>query len=185
MKPRLVRYNVARGAAASGPRRHHPSKGRAMRHKTITGAIGCGAILIGVVLIGGPASAQPPETQTRSAVAECICARDALPTLGHELRAERRHYEHSRSTAKALQNQVDSSRGTVNVNDRADVEAFKTLVERRDAARRAFDAESVRYNAAVEHYNRAASRNNAACSGRLFDPAEVAQVQATLECPRP
>jgi chromosome segregation ATPase len=157
-----------------------------MRNKTMTGAmLASGALLLGTMLLGPPAAAQEMVARSPSAVAECLCAEQALDALGTELRSERVRYDASRDRLGRLEARVRSLRGNVNVEVRAEIESFKALVERRDAARDAFNAESERYNRAVARYNEAVSHNNAACTGRLFDPAEVAAIRATLECRRP
>jgi hypothetical protein len=156
-----------------------------MRNKILAGAGWCGAVALAVMMSGETVLAQTPMTESRAAVAACLCAQQDLRILGHRLRAERQRYDESRSNAQALEQQVASSRGTVNIDDRSNIEAFKALVERRDAAQQAYVAESVHYNAAVQRYNDAVSRNNSACTGHDFNEFEVSAVRATLACPRP
>jgi hypothetical protein len=156
-----------------------------MRNKSTGAYLFVGALMLAATAAGGRASAQEPMATSPSAVAECLCAQQGVSIIGRELRAERRRYDASRDAEHSLDNQMRTSRGNVDVNNRGDIEAYKALIERHEEARHAFNAETGRYSAAVAAYNRAVAHNNAACTGRLFDPAEVASIRATLSCPRP
>jgi hypothetical protein len=160
-------------------------KGSAMENAKKGTILLVGAAMLTAVAAAGPARAQEDQATAHSAVVECLCSEQALRVLGPELRAERRRYDRRRADAEALERQVEASRSGVDVNNRGDIEAFKALVEKRDAARDAFDAESARYAAAVARYNHAVAANNDLCTGRLFDPAEMAAARRHLFCPRP
>jgi hypothetical protein len=147
-------------------------------------------LLVGVAALGlalpnaMPARAQGVTTAP-PAVAECLCAQRAVSVFDRDMRAAGRRHEQAHGDLSALSRQVEEARGRVNTNNRSDIEAFKALLERRDAAAVAVEREDQRYAAIGARYNNAVERNNAACSGRLFDQEEVESVKANLVCPRP
>src|SRR5262252_8001106 len=89
-------------------------------------------VALGLAVAGTDASAQV--TRAPSEVHDCLCLEQSVTTLNERVQAERSVYEAKRQEFEALDQQVQSGRPKVNVNDPADVEAFKRLLERRDAA---------------------------------------------------
>lgn len=162
-------------------------KGSAMRKTIIHGV----AVLIGGALIGlggpggAPAWAQDHITTSLPAVQECLCAERAVSLLTERVRVAKRRYNEAQRRSDALSRQVDEARGRVNTDSRDEIEAFRGLLARRDAAAQAFRDESQRYASVVARFNAVAADNNAACTGRLFDQEEVESVKSTLVCPRP
>lgn len=129
--------------------------------------------------------AQAQVTTTLPAVQRCLCAQQAVTALGHDMRMSQRQERQARGRADTLAQQVEAARPRVNTDNRSDIEAFTALLQRRDEAAHAFLRESQRYADIVTHYNEAVEEDNAACSGRLFDPEEIASLQGHLSCPRP
>lgn len=145
-----------------------------------------GGVLIGLGSLGGTqAWAQDHITTSLPAVQECLCAERAVSLLTERVRVAKRRYNEARRQSDSLSQQVEEARGRVNTDNRDDIEAFRGLLARRDAAAQAFRDESQRYAAMVARFNAAAADNNAACTGRLFDQEEVESVKSTLVCPRP
>jgi hypothetical protein len=131
-----------------------------------------------------PAWAQEVATSP-TAVQQCLCAERAVSILGREMRTARLRDDQARGDADALSRQVEDTRPRINTDNRSDIEAFKALLARRDQAAQSYRQQDQRYAAIVARYNAAAERNNAACTGRLFDPEEVEAIKANLVCPRP
>lgn len=105
--------------------------------------------------------------------------------MGREMRESQRRDREAHANLEALSRQVDAARGRVNTDNRSDIDAFKAMLARRDEMVASVRRDDDRNAGAVERYNEAVERNNAACSGRLFDPEEVEAVKANLICPRP
>jgi hypothetical protein len=133
---------------------------------------------------GTPARAQGVGAST-TAVQQCLCAERAVSILGRDMRTERRRADQARGNADALAREVTEARSRVNTDNRGDIEAFKALLGRRDDAAESYRQEDRRYADAVDRYNRAVERNNAECTGRLFDQEEVEAVKPGLVCAGP
>jgi TolA-binding protein len=118
-------------------------------------------------------------------IAHCLCQNRVVDERRVALDQEWRVYEEARQRYAALEGQVDSIRGTMNVHDREQIEAFQRLLDQRDAAVRTFqDQATPAYNAAVERYNTAVDVYNGSCADAVFDPIVLAEVQRGLYCPR-
>jgi hypothetical protein len=156
-----------------------------MRAGSLTFAFSVGAILAGLAMAGSvPARAQGVTTAA-PAVAACLCAQRAVSITGREMRRSERRDREAHANLDAFSRQIEEARGRVNTDVRSDIEAFKAMLARRDQMLVSVRREDELNAAAVARYNEAVERNNAACSGRLFDPEEVDAVKANLVCPRP
>lgn len=155
-----------------------------MRANTIRTFATVAGMTAGVVL-GSGVTAPAQVTTTLPAVQRCLCAQQAVTALGDDMRMTQRREQQARGRADALAQQVEAARPRVNTDNRSDIEAFSALLQRRDEAAHAFLRESQRYADVVTHYNEAVEEDNAACSGRLFDPEEIASLRGRLSCPRP
>jgi hypothetical protein len=93
-------------------------------------------------------------------------------------------YEQQRQAFEALDEAVQTGRPQVNVNNPADVAAFKRLLEKRDDAAATFAGPAGKsYAEAVQRYNQALSDYiNSACAGKAFDPDQLAAAKQTLSC---
>lgn len=145
----------------------------------ITAAAGA----VGLIMAGAPGRAQDVTTSVL-AVQQCLCAQREVAIQGREMSRARGDWERARSDADAMSREVEEERSRVNTDDRSAIEAFSALLARRDAAARSYREVNQRYADAVARYNGAVEQNNAACSGRLFDPDQIAAVRANLACPR-
>ncbi len=155
-----------------------------MRAGRLTIALSVGAIFTALAMPNLSARAQGATTAPR-AVRECLCAQQAVSIMGREMRELQRRDREAHANIEALSRQVDEARGRVNTDVRSDIDAFKAMLARRDEMVASVRHDDDRSAGAVARYNDAVERNNAACSGRLFDPEEVEAVKANLVCPRP
>ena len=143
------------------------------------------AAAMGLAMASGtPAAAQEVSTSL-TAVQQCLCAQRAVSILGREMRVVQSRDQRMHGDVEAMTRQVDEARHRVNTDNRSDIDAFRALLAHRDQAAQSLRAEDERYADAVARYNVAVERNNAVCSGRLFDPEEMESVKAGLVCPRP
>jgi hypothetical protein len=152
-----------------------------MRAGSLTIVLSVGAVLTSLAI----AAHAQGVTTAAPAVAECLCAEQAMSIAGRQMRQSERRDREAHANLDALSRQVDQARGRVNTDNRSDIEAFKAMLERRDQMVTSVRQEDDRNARAVARYNEAVEHNNAACSGRLFDPEEVDAVKANLACPRP
>lgn len=116
----------------------------------------------------------------------CLCEQQSVKTLAEVVQQQSRVYEQRRQALEALDKEVSTKRPQVNVANQSDVDAFKHLLDERDAAADSFAGEVTQtYADAVRRYNQAVSTFNANCSGKAYDPQVLAQVQNNLSCPKP
>jgi hypothetical protein len=140
--------------------------------------------LLALLAIATPAAAQVlsnPQDVTR-----CLCADRSVKILGEEVAARKRIYDDTQQQIQALDVELDRRRQSMNVNDAAQVEAFRERFDQRSelAARLSGDVAGD-YGVAVERYNRAVAQYNDGCVGRILDSGVVAAVTPTLACPVP
>lgn len=141
-------------------------------------------IFLAVLVIAAPAAAQVltnPQDVTR-----CLCADNAVKMLGEEVAARKRIYDDTEQQLRSLDLDLERRRQSMNVNDAAQVEAFRERFDQRnDLAARLGGDITADYSAAVERYNRAVAQYNNGCVGRILDSGVVAAVKPTLACPVP
>jgi len=117
-------------------------------------------------------------------VATCLCLERSVSTLSNEVLARNRIYEEKKGELGRLETELANQRSRMNVNDPAQVDAFRGLLDRRNAIQAEFAAQvTPEYSALVDNYNRQVGEFNARCSGRAYDGAVVASVRPTLSCP--
>jgi hypothetical protein len=145
----------------------------------------CCAVLLAGLAAGAIAVPTAAQAQVPPAF-DCACLSLAVEALGADLAARRQGYEGLQGELGQLDNQLQSERSRMNVNNPADIARFRQLLERRDALFRRSSGQAFnelsqatnRYGARVQEYN---SR----CAGRPLEPALVAQARATRVCPPP
>jgi hypothetical protein len=141
-------------------------------------------ILLALLLAATPAAAQlltDPQDVTR-----CLCADRAVRILGDEVAARKRIYDDLQQQVQALDLELERRRRTMNVNDQAEVEAYRERFDQRSALSARLSGEvGSDYRGAVERYNRAVAQYNSGCVGRILDSRVVAQVEPNLVCPAP
>jgi hypothetical protein len=142
------------------------------------------AAALAVVITAGVADAQV--VRAPDEIRSCLCKEQSVASLNGEVQAQSRAYESQRQSFEALDKAVQNGRPQVNVNNPADVDAFKRLLERRDAAADALAGPATRsYAEAVQRYNQAVSDYNGSCAGKAFDPDTLATVKKEFSCPKP
>jgi len=116
----------------------------------------------------------------------CLCQERSLAALNADVQSQSHLYEDKRQAFQQLDKEVQTARPKVNVNDRSEVDAFKRLLERRDAAADMLAGEATRnYSDAVTRYNQAVAAYNTGCAGKAYDPDQLAELRRSLSCPAP
>lgn len=134
----------------------------------------------------GTSAAQGQVISAPDAIRACLCQEQRVAGLNAEVQAQSRTYAQQRASFEALDKQVQTSRPHVDVHSQTDVDAFKQLLERRDAAQDALSGPATsNYAAAVQRYNQAVADYNGSCAGKAFDQDALAAVKRTLSCPKP
>ena len=142
------------------------------------------AALISSAMIGAVAAQEV--VRSPDAIHACLCQEQSVSTLNGEVQAQAKAYDDKRQTFQALDKEVQTGRAKVNVNNAADVDAFKRLLEQRDQAADALaGAATQSYADVVQRYNQAVASYNSSCAGKAFDPDEMAKVKQNLSCPKP
>ncbi|MGO8919377.1 MAG: hypothetical protein ACLQJR_26035 [Stellaceae bacterium] len=138
------------------------------------------------VLIVAIGAAEAQVVRAPDEIRSCLCREQAVTALNGEVQAQSRAYEAQRQSFEALDKAVQTGRPQVNVNNPADVDAFKRLLEQRDeAADTLAGSANKSYADTVQRYNQAVADYNAGCAGKAFDPDQVAALKPTLSCPKP
>jgi hypothetical protein len=144
------------------------------------------ALIAALVL---PVTAGAPAAQTARSGDEaraCLCQEQLLSSLNNDVQAQSKAYEEKRQVFEALDKQVQTQRPQVNVKSQADIDAFKQLLERRDAAADALNGQATSsYADVVKRYNEAVAQYNNNCAGKAFDPDRLGQERRDLACPKP
>jgi hypothetical protein len=116
----------------------------------------------------------------------CLCQEQLLSTLNDDVRAQNRAYEDRRQAFEAFNRQVQISRQQVNTNDQVNIDAFKRLLDQRDQSVDSLVNGPMRsYANAVARYNQAVAGYNTACTGKAYDPDQLAELRRNLNCPKP
>lgn len=141
-------------------------------------------MLVAFLAIATPAAAQV--LNDPQDVARCLCAESAVKTLGDELAVRKRIYDDTRQQLRSIDRDLEQRRQTIDVNDEAQVNAFRERFDQRSALASRLSGEiDSDYRIAVERYNRAVAQYNDGCIGRVLDANVVASVRPTLVCPAP
>lgn len=141
-------------------------------------------MLVAFLAIATPAAAQV--LNDPQDVARCLCAESAVKTLGDELAVRKRIYDDTRQQLQSIDRDLEQRRQTIDVNDEAQVNAFRERFDQRSALASRLSGEiDSDYRIAVERYNRAVAQYNDGCIGRVLDANVVASVRPTLVCPAP
>lgn len=121
-----------------------------------------------------------------SEIQSCVCQEQSVAALNSDVQTQSHAYEEKRQNFEALDKQVQSSRSQVNVNNAADIEAFKRLLQQRDAAADGLAGDATtRYTDVVTRYNQAVAAYNGTCAGKPFDADMLAAARRTPNCPKP
>jgi hypothetical protein len=132
----------------------------------------------------GLAAAQGQLLTAPEEVRSCLCLQQVVAKESAALAEQDKAYEARRREVEALDAEVTARRPQVDVNNSVAVAAFRTLLERRDAAQQSFAEQTVpAYAAVVERYNTRVNAFNQACGGKSYDSNVLAEVQRNLVCP--
>jgi hypothetical protein len=134
-----------------------------------------------------PYSAPAPYASPEATeITACLCLWHVVTALGTDMTAKQQAYDADRDELERLDEQLQSARAGVDVNDPQSVARFRQLLERRDAAySRSTSLASGDLNSAIERYNARTTEYNARCANHPRDPALLRRIQATLSCPPP
>jgi hypothetical protein len=145
----------------------------------------CGAVALGLLSCGAIAPAAAQVVNDPNTIRSCLCEQQLVLGLQEGVSSRRQALESSQRSQASLANQVDTRRAQINVYDHGELDAFKQLLQQRDAAIGATADATRTYDDAAEGYNQAVAAYNANCAGRSYDDAVLRQVQAApLACPR-
>lgn len=145
----------------------------------------CGALALGLFpyAVAAPAAAQI--VSDPNAIRSCLCEHQFVSAEQESVAADRRGLEAARRRQAALAGEIAEQRAQIDVHNGADIDAFKRLLARRDAAVAATTAAAEAYDAAAKRYNRSIAAYKTGCAGRSYDGNVLRRVRATLICPRP
>ncbi|TMJ59320.1 MAG: hypothetical protein E6G81_09285 [Alphaproteobacteria bacterium] len=144
------------------------------------------AVYLVMVLVAGvmasPAMAQVPVPVGP----DCVCLRVAVDALGADLAVKRQAYDGMQGEIGQIDNQLQSERSGMDVNNPEAIARFRQLLERRDALfRQSSGPVFGELSAATDRYGARVQEYNARCAGRPMDPALLAQARARGACPPP
>jgi hypothetical protein len=138
-----------------------------------------------LLVVTEAAPAQTAVLRGDDEVRACLCLDQRLPALNGDVQAQRRAYQEKQEASAALEKQIQIQRALVDVNNPAEVDAFKQLLGRRDAAADALNGQTSSYADVVRRYNEAVAQYNDNCAGKPLDPDAKARVSRNLVCPKP
>ena len=145
----------------------------------------CGAAALAVLSCGAIAPAGAQVVNDPNTIRSCLCDQQFVLGLQNDVSGKRQALESSQRNQASLANQVDTRRAQINVYNHAELEAFKQLLQQRDASIAATAEATRTYDDAAVGYNQAVAGYNANCAGRSYDEAVLRQVEATpLVCTR-
>ena len=144
------------------------------------------AVYLVMVLAAG-AMAAPAMAQVPVPIApDCVCLRVAVDALGADLAVKRQAYDGMQGEIGQIDNQLQSERSGMDVNNPEAIARFRQLLERRDALfRQSSGPVFGELSAATDRYGARVQEYNARCAGRPMDPALLAQARARGACPPP
>jgi hypothetical protein len=148
-------------------------------------ALGLAAMAAGAA----PGFAQYPPVEPNAtevaAARNCLCLEQAVEQRRFELEVRNGIFEKARSDLQAIEREVEKRRPTVDVNDPNQVDAFRSLLARADAARDHYERVAVPdQQRAVADYNAVVAQLNSACQGRSFTTYAWNAARKDLVCPR-
>jgi hypothetical protein len=145
----------------------------------------CGALALGLLSCFGNVSAPAQVITDSNTIRSCLCEQQFVLDLQDSVAGRRQALESSQRKQTSLANQVDTRRAQINVYNNAELDAFKQLLQERDAAIAATSTATQSYDDAAERYNQAVAAYNATCAGHSYDDTVLRQVKATpFACPR-
>jgi len=144
-----------------------------------------GALALGVVSGIGLAPGRAQTVSDPNAIRSCLCEEQFVLGLQDTVNTRRQALDMAQKNESTLSNQVATQRAQINVYDNAELDAFKRLLEQRDASIAASAAATQSYDNAARRYNDAVAAYNSNCAGHSYDETVLRSVRTTLACPRP
>ena len=144
-----------------------------------------GAVALGVLAAAGSAPGRAQMVSDPNAIRACLCEEQFVLGLQDTVNTHRQSLEATQKNQATLSNEVDTRRAQINVYDNAELDAFKHLLEQRDASIAATAAATQSYDAAANRYNDAVAAYNGSCAGHTYNETVLRAVRTTLVCPRP
>jgi hypothetical protein len=126
-----------------------------------------------------------PSADEVAAARNCLCLERSVEDRRFELDVRNGIFEKSLADLQTVERDVEQRRAKVDVNDQGQIDAFRTLLARADAARTHYEQTAVpEQQQAVGRYNAVVDRLNAACKGRSFTTYAWQAARKDLVCPR-
>jgi hypothetical protein len=131
------------------------------------------------------AIAQVPPGSEAADVAACLCLKHEVDALSAETAAKHHELADLRAELGRIDSQLETERSRMDVNNPESVARFRQLLQHRDELfQRSTNDVAPSAASTVERYNARIGEYNSRCANRPRDPRMLAEVQATLVCPR-
>lgn len=145
----------------------------------------CSVLALGLLSGAAVIPARAQTVTDPNAIRSCLCEEQFVLGLQDTVNGRRQTLDAAQKTQATLSNQVETRRAQINVYDNAELDAFKQLLEQRDASIAATAAATQSYDDAANRYNDAVAAYNGSCAGHSYDETVLRSVRTTLACPRP
>jgi hypothetical protein len=149
--------------------------------KKIMGAV----LALGLLSAAGVDRAAAQVVSDPNQIRYCLCQQQYVLALQDNVNVRRDALNSSQRQQNSLNNQVATRRAAINVYDNGELDAFKQLLQQRDASIGATAGASDAYDRAANAYNDAVAGYNSTCAGRSYDQNALQLAQSTLACARP
>jgi hypothetical protein len=153
------------------------------RSKTRLAAVLAAGLL--TAMASGAVAQVPPPGSEAANVAACLCLKHEVDALSAETAAKQHELADLRAELGRIDSQLEAERTRMDVNNPESVARFRQLLQRRDELfQRSTNDVAPSAASTVERYNARIGEYNSGCANRPRDPRMLAEVQATLVCPR-
>jgi hypothetical protein len=116
-------------------------------------------------------------------IAFCLCLEQSLAARAAEMRSLGSVYTEETQQLAAMNADIDRRRPLVDVQNQAQIEAFKTVLEQRDQALDKYQWSTLpKYQASVVRYNEKVDIMLKRCSDHPLDQAALDQAKQRLVC---
>jgi hypothetical protein len=127
---------------------------------------------------------QPPAEEV-AAAHRCLCLEQKVQDSRFELDVRNGLFQKAREDFQGLERAVESRRPSVDVNDRAQIDAFRELLDKAAAARTNYEQVAVpEQQRAVERHNAAVGALNASCGGKFYSTYAWEAARKLPACPK-
>lgn len=117
-------------------------------------------------------------------IAFCLCLEQSVAAKAADMRSLGALYSDETRQLAAMNADIDRKRPLVDVQNQAQIDAFKVLLEQRDAALDKYQWSTLpKYQASVARYNEKVDMVLKRCSGHPLDQAALDQAKQKLSCP--